>query len=661
MAYDADVVEFLAPIKVLINGEMLETTIGRIMFNQIVPDALGYQNTVMDKKGVAKVIARSFEELGTEVTAQFVDDLKNIGFTYAERSGITFALSDIVIPGSKDEVLEKADAAVDEIDKQYRRGLITKDEQYVKTVEIWLDASKVLETDVIKGFTEKNPIMTIFKSGARGTMTNLNQIAGMKGLVANPSGAIIEIPLKNNFKEGLSVFEYFISTHGSRKGRADTALRTSDAGYLTRRLVDVAQDVVIAETDCGSDEGVTLYKSDELQFVDKFEDSLLGRFTVGEQAGVKANTFIDEEVAKKLAVLDEVVVRSPLYCHSAWGICQHCYGKNLASGLLVEHGEAVGIIAAQAIGEPGTQLTMKTFHMGGVAQTGGDITAGLPRVEELFEARSPKTPAIMAEIDGKVRIEERPEDVLVTILSDKSDTQLVHIPKGYTVVVQAKDKVAPKDILAESKEGRSLRATLAGTVSIEEGKVIVTAHETASREYTISNSTSLKVENGDIVTKGQALTEGHLDLQQLLTLTGRKGVERYIVNEVQSIYSSQGQTIHNKHIEIIIRQMLSKVQVVAAGNSEYISGQTIEQTDFRAADKAGHTVEADQQLLGITRISLRTKSFLSAASFQETTSVLIDAAVQGKRDELRGLKENVIIGKLIPAGTGYQQEEASSN
>lgn len=661
MAYDMDIVEFLAPIKVMIDGELVETTVGRIMFNKIVPEELGYQNTIMDKKGIAKIIARSFDELGTDRTAEFVDDLKNTGFTYAERSGITFALSDIVVPKAKDAVLEKADAALDEIDKQYRRGLITKDEQYIKTVELWLDASKELETDVMKGFTEKNPIMTIFKSGARGTMTNLNQIAGMKGLVANPSGAIIEIPLKNNFKEGLSVFEYFISTHGSRKGRADTALRTSDAGYLTRRLVDVAQDVVVAETDCGSTEGVTLYKSDELQFVDTFEESLLGRYTAGEQAGVPNNTFVDEAVAAKLATLDEVVVRSPLYCHSGWGICQHCYGKNLASGKLVEHGEAVGIIAAQAIGEPGTQLTMKTFHMGGVAQTGGDITAGLPRVEELFEARSPKTPATMAEIDGKLRIEERPDDMLLSILSDKADAQVVYIPKGYTVVVQAKDKVAPRDVLAESKEGKSLRATLAGTVSVEEGKVIVTAHEMATREYILPNSAALKVEDGDVVTKGQALTEGHLDLQQLLALTGRKGVERYIVNEVQRIYSSQGQTIHNKHIEIIIRQMLSKVQVVASGSSDYISGQTIEQTDFRAADKAGHTVEADQQLLGITRISLRTKSFLSAASFQETTSVLIDAAVQGKRDELRGLKENVIIGKLIPAGTGYQQEEASSN
>lgn len=665
MAYDVDIVALRARIKVMIGGELIETSVGQIEFNKIVPEALGYQTGVMDKKGVGKLIARSFAELGTEQTADFVDALKNIGFTYAERSGITFSLSDIVVPGNKQEVLDKADLGLEEIDKQYRRGLITQNEQYIKTVELWMAASKELEKDVMKGFLPTNPIMSIFNSGARGTVTNLHQIAGMKGLVGNPSGDIIEIPLKSNFKEGLTVFEYFISTHGSRKGRADTALRTSDAGYLTRRLVDVAQDVVVAEVDCGSTLGVTIHKADELLVNDRFEDSLVGRYTVGKQAGIGPNVFITEEIATKLveAGLEEVEVRSPLYCHADWGICQHCYGKNLASGLLVEQGEAVGIIAAQAIGEPGTQLTMKTFHMGGVAQTGGDITAGLPRVEELFEARSPKTPAVMAEIDGKVKVEERADDYLITIASLTPDMQRINIPEGFTVSAKKGDKVQLKDVVATTEDGRSLRAGLVGTVSIEAGTVIITAETTAVREYTIPLAMSLKVEDGQEITKGAPLTEGHLDLQQLLLLAGRKGVERYVVSEVQRIYSSQGQTIHNKHIEIIIRQMLSKVQVADAAGADYINGQTIEQTDLRIALKAGHKVKSDQQLLGITRISLRTKSFLSAASFQETTSVLIDAAVQGKRDELKGLKENVIIGKLIPAGTGYDKaamEEAAA-
>ena len=659
MAYESEVVALRARIKVLINGELIETSVGQIQFNKIVPEELGYQTGVMDKKGVAKIIGRSFSELGVDRTAEFVDALKDTGFKYAERSGITFSLSDIVIPSNKPEVLKKTEGLIEDIDKQYRRGLITSNEQYIKTVELWMAANKELEKEVMKGFLPTNPIMTIFNSGARGTVTNLNQIAGMKGLVGNPSGDIIEIPLKSNFKEGLTVFEYFISTHGSRKGRADTALRTSDAGYLTRRLVDVAQDVVVAEVDCESKLGVTIYKPDELLVNDRYEDSLTGRYLCGDQAGVEHGTFIDEDVAKKLvdAGLVEVVVRSPLYCRAKWGICQHCYGKNLASGELVNQGEAVGIIAAQAIGEPGTQLTMKTFHMGGVAQTGGDITAGLPRVEELFEARSPKTPALIAEIDGLVRIEERPDDTLVTITSAHPDQQKIAVPKGFTVSVKNDDKVQPKDVVAQTAEGKTLRATLLGTVSISEGTIVITAHEKATREYTVPSSISLKVENNDQITKGTALTEGHLDLQQLLLLTGRKGIERYIVSEVQKIYSSQGQTIHNKHIEIIIRQMLSKVQITDAATTEYINGQTIEQTDLRLAQSGGHAIVADQQLLGITRISLRTKSFLSAASFQETTSVLIDAAVQGKRDELRGLKENVIIGKLIPAGTGYDQAQ----
>jgi DNA-directed RNA polymerase subunit beta' len=655
MAHEENLINLRSMIKVLIDGKVIETTVGQVLFNQVVPEQLGYQATIMEKKSIARLIARSFKELGTEHTAEFVDNLKDIGFKYAEFSGVTFSLSDIVVPASKGEVLRKAEGELEQIDKQYRRGLITQNERYIKTVELWLDASKTLEKEVMKGFKDTNPIMTIFRSGARGAVTNINQIAGMKGLVANPSGAIIEIPIKNNFKEGLSVFEYFVSTHGSRKGRADTALRTSDAGYLTRRLVDVAQDVVIALEDCGSQAGISIYKKDQLEIGDRFEDALIGRYTAGVQDGVPSNTPITEEIAVQLvaAGLEEVVVRSPLYCTATWGICQKCYGNNLATGLLVAQGEAVGIIAAQAIGEPGTQLTMKTFHMGGVAQTGGDITAGLPRVEELFEARSPKTPAIISDINGTITVEDHGEETTMHIVSLDPEKQIFAIPENYTITVQDGDIVQAKDVIATGVEARSMRTPLSGKVSIGQGTVTVTARESQEVEYSISSSIGLKVENGDKIRKGQPLSEGHIDLQQLLALGGRREVQRYIVSEVQKIYSSQGQSINNKHIEIIVRQMLSKLQVSDAGTTTYIQGQMIDSTDQIEARADGQTIATDQLLLGITRVSLKTKSFLSAASFQETTTVLIDAAVQAKRDELRGLKENVIIGKLIPAGTGF--------
>jgi DNA-directed RNA polymerase subunit beta' len=655
MAYEENLINLRSKVKVLINGVVTDTSVGQVLFNQIVPEGLGYQTQTMDKKSLAKVIARSFKELGTEVTAEFVDNLKDIGFKYAGYSGVTFGLSDIVVPESKKEILAKAEKELEEVDKQYRIGLITKEERYIKTVELWMEAGKVIEKEVLKGFVDTNPIMSIFKSGARGTVTNLNQIAGIKGLVANPSGEIIEIPIKNNFKEGLTVFEYFVSTHGSRKGRADTAIRTSDAGYLTRRLVDVSQDVVISADDCGSERGHTIYKKDQLETGEKYEDALIGRFTLGEQYKVPSNTLITEEIAEQFvaAGAEQIEVRSPLYCESGWGICQKCYGHNLATGNLVAHGEAVGIVAAQAIGEPGTQLTMKTFHMGGVAQHGGDITSGLPRVEELFEARSPKSPALVAEKGGTVTINEQGEEMILTIRSAKPETRTFVVPEGYSIAIQDKDQVQEKEIIATSPDGHTVRTPLSGTAKVTEGTVIVTAKENSEISYTIPSSAALKVENGDVVESGAALTEGHMDLQQLLALTGRKGVERYIIAEVQKIYSSQGQTINYKHIEIIIRQMLSKVQVSDPGTSSFITGQTIDQQDLFASKKNDERIHAEQLLLGITRVSLKTKSFLSAASFQETTSVLIDAAVQAKRDELRGLKENVIIGKLIPAGTGF--------
>jgi DNA-directed RNA polymerase subunit beta' len=657
MAYDQKIVSLRARINVRINEEMISTSVGQIIFNKIVPEGLGYQTGEMGKKGLSILIAESFKKLGSNRTAAFVDDIKDTGFKYAEISGITFSLSDVIVPEEKSEVINKAEQKLEEVDKQYSRGLITKEERYIKTIELWLEASKILEKDVEKGFSENNPIMTIFKSGARGAMTNITQIAGMKGLVANPSGEIIEIPIKNNFKEGLTVFEYFVSTHGSRKGRADTALRTSDAGYLTRRLVDVSQDIVIASEDCGTTHGTYFYRSDIASVGDSLENAISGRYTWGEQAGVPANTLITEDIIKIFneAGLDKVGVRSPLYCEAEWGLCQKCYGHNLATGKLVNFGEAVGIIAAQAIGEPGTQLTMKTFHMGGVAQSGGDITNGLPRVEELFEARSPKTPAIVTEISGIILLEEHGDENVIQIKSQEKEQQRINIPEGYVIKTQNNDLVQIKEIVATHPDGHTIRASLSGTASIENGQVTITGLENLEKSYSIPASAEIIVKHGDYIEKGSKLTEGHIDLQELLSLSGRPSVERYIINEVLKIYSSQGVSINAKHIEIIVRQMLSKLQVSEGGQSEFISGQYIDQNDLRQTIKAGTPVQAIQQLLGITRVSLRTKSFLSAASFQETTSVLIDAAVQAKVDELKGLKENVIIGKLIPAGTGYHQ------
>ncbi len=656
MAYGEKAVALRARIKVLHGGSLIETSVGQLFFNQIMPEELGYQTKAMDKKVLGKLVSLSYKLCGIDRTAQLVDDLKDVGFRFAEISGITFALSDLNVSDKRDGFINEAQEALAEIDKQYRRGLITYDERYVKTVERWQGVAKSIEKETLAGFTEYNPIKVIVDSGARGNASNLNQIAGMKGLVANPSGRVIDIPIKSNFKNGLTVFEYFISTHGSRKGRADTALRTSDAGYLTRRLVDVSQDVVVADVDCGSTEGVMLFASDAKAAGETFEVTLVGRFLCGDQGGMKHDTMITEELAADLVAtgLTEIKVRSAMYCELPWGICQHCYGNNVATGLIVNHGEAVGIVAAQAIGEPGTQLTMRTFHTGGVAQAGGDITAGLPRVEELFEARSPKTPAQMSDIDGVVTLEETGEGVTIMVRSQANQQVRLTIPEGFTVLVQDRDTVAVKDIVASHEDGRTMRATVSGTATVSEGVVVITANEHQECLYSSPAASLVLVNHGDVVYAGQPLTEGHLDLHALLSVSGRRAVERYVVAEVQRIYSSQGQAINNKHVEIIIRQMLSKMTITDPGTSRYITGQTLDRTDVREANKVGEKVTADQQLLGISRVSLRTKSFLSAASFQETTAVLIDAALQGKRDELRGLKENVIIGKLIPAGTGFQ-------
>ncbi|MDO8471664.1 MAG: DNA-directed RNA polymerase subunit beta' [bacterium] len=658
-AFNEHAVDLRAKVKVQYpredHQELVETTIGRVIFNESIPVELRFVNEELDKKKLNSFFSDSFNKLGIDTTALLVDIIKDLGFKYAEYSGITFAIADIVHPDEREAIIDATELQLAQVDLQFRRGLITENERYLKTVELWFDAQSQIEKALISKLSGKNPVVQIFKSGARGSLSQMQQISGMKGLVANPSGRIIEIPIKNNFKDGLSVFEYFVSTHGARKGRADTALRTSDAGYLTRRLVDVAQDVVISEVDCGTKNGIKLHKQDFVELGESFTTALVGRYLAEKTSGVKVGEKIGVHNATKIAEEnDSVTVRSPLRCTTRWGICQTCYGEDLAVGNDVRMGEAVGIIAAQAIGEPGTQLTMRTFHTGGVASSGGDITTGLPRVEELFEARSPKGAATLATMSGTVNIETVANGKKVTIASmiDASDT--VQLEKGLTWFVNDGDKVRTDQPLAKSEKGQVQKAPYAGVVSIKDKKLTINGQKASVQEEVFDNTIQILVKEGEMVGSGDPLTEGNLDLKQTLDLKDRQTVENYIINEIQKIYTAQGQPINNKHIEILVRKMLCKGQITDPGTSKYIEGELIdilEQLD----EIEKYNIKYTEILLGISRVSLNTSSFLSAASFQETTNVLMQAAIRGQTDHLKGLKENVIIGKLIPAGTGYKK------
>lgn len=535
-----------------------------------------------------------------------LDRMKDLGFKYSTKAGITVGISDIVVLPEKQEILEEAEKKVERITKQFRRGLITEEERYDRVISIWSEAKDVIQERLMKSLDPMNPIYMMSDSGARGNPSNFTQLAGMRGLMANPSGRIIELPIKSSFREGLTVLEYFISTHGARKGLADTALKTADSGYLTRRLVDVAQDVIVREEDCGTDRGLAVRAiMDGTEEIESLYDRLVGRVSfrtvrhpeTGEII-VKADQLIDEDKAKKIvdAGIEEVEIRSVFTCDTRHGVCKKCYGRNLATGTDVEVGEAVGIIAAQSIGEPGTQLTMRTFHTGGVA--GDDITQGLPRIQEIFEARNPKGQAVITEFDGEV---------------------------------------------IEIKEGDKREVTIKG--------------EMETKSYPIPYGARLRVSVGDKVAAGEPITEGSIDPKELLKVKGVTEVQEYLLREVQKVYRMQGVEIGDKHIEVMVRQMLRKVRVIDAGDTNVLPGTLIEIHKFNDENrkillKKGRPATAKPVLLGITKASLETDSFLSAASFQETTRVLTDAAIKGKRDELLGLKENVIIGKLVPAGTG---------
>jgi DNA-directed RNA polymerase subunit beta' len=651
--------------------ELIDTTPGRVIFNTVVPRELGYVNRVMDRKGLKALIAQCYRELGPAATAQLVDGIKGVGFHYATVAGITIGIEDMHVPEQKAQLLADADGRVADIDREFRRGFITEEERYNQTVDVWRGTTDEVTKQMLDGLDRRGSVWMITHSGARGNVTQVHQLAGMRGLMADPSGRIIDLPIRSNLREGMTVLEYFISSHGARKGLADTALRTADSGYLTRRLVDVAQDVITREDDCETDIGTWITREESEQIPEPFGDRLIGRMAaldvVDEASGeviVARNDEIDEAAVARIEELglDRISVRSPLTCAARHGVCRMCYGRNLATGRLVDLGQAVGIIAAQSIGEPGTQLTMRTFHTGGVA--GEDITQGLPRVEELFEARNPKGQAQMTEIDGEVEVVRSGPDQPITVRvthRETYDTPIKLTPQ-HELLVASGDEVGEGQLLARAGEGDELvevKSPGAGRITKKGNTLTLHSEEVDTREYGVPHSARLKVDSGDTVSAGDPLTEGSLNPKDLLQIKGVDTVQRFLVTEVQKVYKSQGVTIHDKHVEIIVRQMLRKVTVDTAGDTELLPSELIdrfefEETNNRILAEGGEPATAQTVLLGVTKASLNTSSFLAAASFQETTRVLTEAAINGAKDHLLGLKENVIIGKLIPAGTGAE-------
>ena len=657
--------------------ELIQTTPGRVIFNTVIPKELGFVNRVMDRKGLKALIAQCYRELGPAATTQLVDGIKTLGFHYATVAGITIGIDDIRVPKEKVALLATADARVTDIDREFRRGFITEDERYTQTVEVWRGTTDEVTSRMLDGLDKRGSVWMITHSGARGNVTQVHQLAGMRGLMADPSGRIIDLPIRSNLREGMSVLEYFISSHGARKGLADTALRTADSGYLTRRLVDVAQDVITREDDCGTDLGTWITREESTQIPEPFVDRLVGRMAaidiVDEATGelvTARNDEIGEVAIERIEALgiDRVSVRSPLTCAARHGVCRMCYGRNLATGSLVDLGQAVGIIAAQSIGEPGTQLTMRTFHTGGVA--GEDITQGLPRVEELFEARIPKGQAIMTEIDGTIEVVRAGADQPVVVRvthRDSYDTPMKLTPQ-HELLVASGDEVIEGQLLARLGEGEELvevKAPAAGRITKKGSTLTLHSEDVDTREYQVPHSARLRVETGDEVLAGHPLTEGSLNPKDLLQIKGVDTVQRFLVAEVQKVYRSQGVSIADKHVEIIVRQMLRKVTVDTAGDTELLPSELIDRFEFeevnnRILAEGGEPATAQTVLLGVTKASLNTSSFLAAASFQETTRVLTEAAINGAKDHLLGLKENVIIGKLIPAGTGAAARAAAA-
>src|SRR5438128_5198753 len=664
------IVTYHSPVKIPHNGGVIDTTVGRVLFNATLPEELRFVNQVLDRSKIRELVTAIFDRFGGEVTAEVVDRIKTIGFSAATVAGVSISTNDVAVPPEKKAMVAAAEKKVADIDRQFQRGLITEQERYEATVKIWTDATRDVIEAMMRTLDRRGSVYMMATSGARGNTQQMGQIGGMRGLIADPQGRIIDLPIRSNFREGLSVLEYFISTHGGRKGLADTAIRTADSGYLTRRLVDVAQDVIVRLEDCGDEDGIFI-SADEAGMVEPFADRLFGRLAAQDikdpKSGkviVKRGNEIDLELSRTIASagVKRVRIRSPLGCHAKHGICRACYGRSLASGKLVEVGEAVGIIAAQSIGEPGTQLTMRTFHTGGVASVGKDITMGLPRVEELFEARVPKGVAIVCEIDGIAEIVRDPDGSRKIVVRNSQDyTVPISVPSGYVLAVEDGAEVSAGQPLAKperrTKGKTDMPAPVSGKVSVHGTKITIAMKDVEERVYEVEHTARLNVENGKQVAAGDFLTEGSANPQDILRISGREAVHRYMVNEVQKVYRSQGVTINDKHIEIIVRQMLRKVRIEEAGDTELLPMELFDRFEFeeinaRTIAAGGEPATAQTVLLGVTKASLSTSSFLAAASFQETTRVLTEAAVMGQKDRLLGLKENVIIGKLIPAGTG---------
>jgi DNA-directed RNA polymerase subunit beta' len=696
LAYDNSFIDLHEPIYVNYEGKMLKTTVGRLIFNAVLPKKLRFINEVTGKGRLKDLIRECLRLYGEEETVKFIDDLKNRSFAFITKSGLSWGFGDLPSLPLKDRLIEDANKKVEMIQGQYEEGLLTESERYAKVIEEWTNAKDKIANICKRGLTDILPVYSMIDSGARGSWAQPVQILGMKGLVTSPSGAIIELPVKGNFKKGFGVLEYFISTHGVRKGLSDTALRTANAGYLTRRLVDVSQDVIVTEEDCGDKEGILVTKNEAEEVGEDFFKKIIGRYlakdAVNEKGKViiKAGEVINEEACLLLKEnkVNQLHIRSVLSCRMHKGVCSKCYGWDLAYNKPVKIGSTVGIIAAQSIGEPGTQLTMRTFHTGGVAGQ-DDITQGLPRVEEIFEARNPKKKALISDVAGQVKVEsaqkvirdkdgkeilvDNPQAKILSVHYKGQDSDKyyfsekineIKLAQGLTtkdkkkltikVLIKDGDQVSKNSELFSIGQEK-VKAKAAGKVKITDKYISVLKKVDKMKEFSVLKGTMILVKDGDEIEKGTQLTEGSLDLRELYKLRGRLDTQKYIIKEIQYVYSSQGQPLNDKHVEIIARQMFSRFLIAEAGDTNLLPGETVEEEVFFQANKeAKKPAQGDRLLLGITKASLTTDSFLSAASFQETSRVLIDAAVNGKIDYLEGLKENVIIGCLIPAGTGYK-------
>jgi DNA-directed RNA polymerase subunit beta' len=665
MALDNKVLTLQSRVRMPFRGAVRHTTLGRVLFNEIFPEDFPFQDEPMTKKRLQQVMALAYQMYGQDQTALIADELKDIGFEYATKSGLSMGMTDFSDIKGLDKILESGEKKAAEISEQYEQGFITEDERYRLTVETWMDTDSTVQTQLAEQFSTEDSSMSIaVVSGARGNIGQVKTAVGMLGVTTDATGKAIELPIRSNYKSGLTPLEYFTATRGARKGMIDTALKTADSGYLTRRLVDVSQDVFTIEGDT-EDPGFAIYRSDSAEIGVPYAHRLRGRFAAETVKGLlKRGDLITHEIAEKIDAdesFDGVKIMSVLSCAAVHGVNRKSYGIDPATGEVVADHHPVGVIAAQSIGEPGTQLTLKTFHSGGVA--GDDITSGLPRVEELFEVRSPKGQAFISDIGGTVSVWEEGDHYVVQVAADDNDK--VELPlEGRTPQFATGSEVAIGDVLAQNDEGADpLIAPMAGKAEITKKNIVIVPTSKSTVRYEIPGFKQIVVKDGEVIVAGQRLTNGSINLHELMRLQGVEATQRYIMNEILRIFASQGQNIADKHLEIIVRQMFSRVQIEETGDTEFVTGDVVsklavveanEQLTAEGKKPAKYT----QLLLGITKASLSTDSFLSAASFQDTTRVLIAAATSGKVDKLYGLKENVILGRPIPVGTGWKDKNA---